>query len=99
MEGVWARGSSLRLLPCGGEVPGGAYNAKRPLDLLVFSEATLTLTTMAVGSLMSVFLVVSAVEAQQAFFAAVSDLPLMPGLVETADVALVFDNPAGRIVE
>ena len=48
---------------------------------------------------MSVFLVISAVEAQQAFFAAVSDLPLMPGLVETADVALVFDNPAGRIVE
>ena len=54
---------------------------------------------MAIGSLISALLAVSAVEAQQAFFAAVSDLPLMPGLVETADAALVFDNPAGRIVE
>ena len=54
---------------------------------------------MAVGLLMAALLAVPAAVAQQAFFAAVSDLPLMPGLAEAADAALVFDNPAGRIVE
>lgn len=37
--------------------------------------------------------------AQQLFFTAVSDLPLMPGLADAADAALVFDAPGGRIVE
>jgi hypothetical protein len=37
--------------------------------------------------------------AQAVFFATVSDLPLMPGLTESAETALVFDNPSGRIVE
>ena len=33
------------------------------------------------------------------FFASVSDLPLMAGLVERPEAALVFDKPGGRIVE
>jgi hypothetical protein len=37
--------------------------------------------------------------AQEAFFATVADLPLMPGLEEKLDTALVFDNPGGRIIE
>ena len=37
--------------------------------------------------------------AQEAFFVTVADLPLMPGLVESTETALVFDNPGGRIVE
>ncbi|MBT3397120.1 MAG: hypothetical protein HOB82_04470 [Alphaproteobacteria bacterium] len=40
-----------------------------------------------------------AATAQDAFFATVADLPLMPGLAEQQDTALVFDNPGGRIVE
>jgi len=34
-----------------------------------------------------------------AFVSAIDDLPLMPGLVEDPDAAMVFDSPAGRIVE
>ena len=41
----------------------------------------------------------AAAGAQAAFFATVSDLPLMPGLTESAETALVFDKPSGRIVE
>ncbi len=37
--------------------------------------------------------------AQDAFFLTVSDLPLMPGLEEAPESALVFDNPGGRLVE
>jgi hypothetical protein len=37
--------------------------------------------------------------AQDAFFLTVSDLPLMPGLEEATESALVFDNPGGRLVE
>jgi hypothetical protein len=33
------------------------------------------------------------------FVRAIDDLPLMPGLVEIADAGMVFDAPAGRIVE
>lgn len=33
------------------------------------------------------------------YLAAVADLPLMPGLQELADAGIVFDKPAGRIVE
>ncbi len=31
--------------------------------------------------------------------AGVADLPLMPGLAEVPDAGVVFDKPAGRIVE
>ncbi len=34
-----------------------------------------------------------------AFMAGVADLPLMPGLTEVPDAGVVFDKPAGRIVE
>ncbi len=34
-----------------------------------------------------------------AFMAGVADLPLMPGLAEVPDAGVVFDKPAGRIVE
>ena len=44
-------------------------------------------------------LAAAAAGAQQAFFTAVSDLPLMAGLAEDPDDVLVFDNPGGRIVE
>ncbi|MBF0373797.1 MAG: hypothetical protein HQL39_10305 [Alphaproteobacteria bacterium] len=33
------------------------------------------------------------------FLAAVEDLPLMPGLAETAEGSLVFETPQGRIIE
>jgi len=34
-----------------------------------------------------------------AFFTALQDIPLKPGLVELSDQTLVFDKPQGRIVE
>ena len=34
-----------------------------------------------------------------AFFTDIPDLPLMPGLTEDPDAAVVFDQPDGRIVE
>lgn len=40
-----------------------------------------------------------AAEAAAAFMAGVADLPLMPGLAEVPDAGVVFDKPAGRIVE
>lgn len=33
------------------------------------------------------------------FFEMMDDIPLMPGLEEIADGALVFDKPGGRIIE
>ena len=33
------------------------------------------------------------------FVTAIEDLPLMPGLTEDADAGVIFDSPAGRIVE
>lgn len=42
---------------------------------------------------------VAADEAAAAFMAGVADLPLMPGLAEVPDAGVVFDKPAGRIVE
>ncbi len=36
---------------------------------------------------------------QPGYVTQVEDLPLMPGLTEVADAGLVFDQPAGRIVE
>ena len=85
-------------LPRWGAVPRAAHGAKWPLDLLVPPEAALS-RAKAVGLAMAALLAANPVVAQQAFFTAVSDLPLMPGLVEAAEAALVFDNPAGRIVE
>lgn len=38
-------------------------------------------------------------EAPPAFLSGVDDLPLMAGLVEDMDSGVVFDTPAGRIVE
>ncbi len=38
-------------------------------------------------------------EEAAAFMAGVADLPLMPGLTEVPDAGVVFDKPAGRIVE
>ena len=38
-------------------------------------------------------------EVQTAYLAAVADLPLMPGLAEVPEAGLVFNQPAGRIVE
>jgi hypothetical protein len=38
-------------------------------------------------------------EGHGAYLAAVSDLPLMPGLAELPEAGLVFDQPSGRIVE
>ena len=38
-------------------------------------------------------------EEAAAFMAGVADLPLMPGLAEVPDAGVVFDKPAGRIVE
>lgn len=33
------------------------------------------------------------------FSSVIEDLPLMPGMTELADTAVVFDKPGGRIVE
>ena len=33
------------------------------------------------------------------FFVSMQDMPLMPGLVELPDQAIVFDKPEGRIIE
>ncbi len=38
-------------------------------------------------------------EEAAAFMTGVADLPLMPGLAEVPDAGVVFDKPAGRIVE
>ena len=37
--------------------------------------------------------------AQSAYLADIDDLPLAPGLVEDTAARVVFDKPAGRIVE
>ncbi len=33
------------------------------------------------------------------FVRSIEDLPLMPGLAETADAGVIFDTPSGRIVQ
>lgn len=40
-----------------------------------------------------------AAQAPVAYFTAIEDLPLMPGLAEVEESGLVFDTPQGRIVE
>lgn len=37
--------------------------------------------------------------AETRFFSVLEDIPLMPGLVELAEEAMVFDKPEGRVVE
>ncbi len=46
------------------------------------------------------FLLVSTTaQAADGYSSAIEDLPLMPGMSEAADSAVVFDKPGGRIVE
>lgn len=54
-----------------------------------------TLLTFGLLLLMSV----SALAADAAYSGVIEDLPLMPGMTESADDAVVFDKPAGRILE
>lgn len=44
------------------------------------------------------FVVDRSARAAERFFAAVEDLPLMPGLREVADAGVVFTKPQGRII-
>lgn len=55
------------------------------MGALAFLLATTTATAYAAGDTV--------------FVTGIDDLPLMAGLTETAGSALVFDSPAGRIVE
>lgn len=41
----------------------------------------------------------SALAAEAIYSTVIEDLPLMPGMTEKADDAVVFDKPAGRILE
>ncbi len=41
----------------------------------------------------------AATPAPAAFLDDIDDVPLMPGLTETADAAVVFETPQGRLVE
>lgn len=52
----------------------------------LFAILCLTLAPLAAG-------------AGQAFLSAIEDVPLPPGLTETAAGGMVFDSPSGRIVE
>ena len=36
---------------------------------------------------------------KQAYFTVLSDIPLMPGMVEVADQSFIFDKAEGRVVE
>lgn len=45
------------------------------------------------------FLSVAGFAKADGFLSSIADLPLMPGLSELADKGVVFDKPAGRIVE
>jgi hypothetical protein len=40
-----------------------------------------------------------ALAANTAYSAVIEDLPLMPGMTEMTDTAIVFDKPGGRLVE
>ncbi|MBI3441556.1 MAG: hypothetical protein HY052_07120 [Proteobacteria bacterium] len=40
-----------------------------------------------------------ALAAEAGYSSVIEDLPLMPGMVEKADDAVVFDKPGGRIIE
>ena len=41
----------------------------------------------------------AAQDARVAFISGIEDLPLMPGLAEIDETAMVFDTPGGRIIE
>lgn len=45
------------------------------------------------------FLVLAATAQAADYSSAIEDLPLMPGMSEVTENAVVFDNPGGRIVE
>lgn len=51
------------------------------------------------GPLLLGFALAAAPAFAQAFLSVSEDVPLMAGLTEDADAALVFDTPDGRIVE
>jgi hypothetical protein len=58
-------------------------------------------TRQAAVILVALMLLSAPVMAQpgQAFFGNLNDVPLMPGLEETPDSAVLFDQPEGRIAE
>ena len=64
-----------------------AHRPKRTLHLLLSHAAALIL------------LLAGPAAAQSAFVPGFEDLPLMPGLVASAEGPVVFDAPSGRIVE
>ena len=59
------------------------------------------MTRVRTASLLAVCIVallLGAARAADAFFEGIDDLPLMPGLAESARERTTFDTPAGRIV-
>lgn len=66
-------------------------------------SGALAAVCIALSALSSVTFGLSPLAAQtsapRAFVAEIPDLPLMPGLTEVPDAAVVFDKPAGRIAE
>ena len=58
----------------------------RPLIVALFGLAMMALLGLSAAS-------------QTRFLSGAEDLPLMVGLEETADDALVFDTPGGRLIE
>jgi len=51
------------------------------------------------GLLLGVWLCAAGALAGERFLSAIADLPLMPGLTEAPNSAVVFSKPEGRIVE
>lgn len=49
--------------------------------------------------ILSLLINAAAFAAEAGYSSVIEDLPLMPGMVEKTDDALVFDKPGGRIVE
>ena len=72
----------------------GQMGRVMPLGLILF----LTLLSIVMNGLSSHAASARTPQAAQ-YFMMIQDLPLMPGLVELADQALVFDKPEGRILE
>ena len=79
-------------------MPGAAHDPGRAGDILVPAKAAM-ISVVARWLVVGALLVSVPAFGQQAFFKAVADLPLMPGLVEMPESALVFDNPGGRIID
>jgi hypothetical protein len=70
--------------------------ARYPVARLLGGSPILALILAA--ALLSACLPADAQETGQ-FIAGIEDLPVMPGLTEIPEAGLVFDKPAGRIVE